>query len=427
MMDSPPIKKRPQSNALSSTEQFLPDDLIVEILAFLDVQTLLPLNCLSKSLNSLISDPKFVKKHLKNSFQNPHLILTNRIYDYIMSNVKTLPVRRLLENRSFNPSGDSCRGCVNSNPMEVIGSCNGLLCLLYRKWNRKYLRYWFYIWNPATGTRSKTFGTRYDCRLHESLSNVASFTFGCDILTGTYKVLEFRLEQDKDNNGPLRSQVSVLNLDDDNCWRNINNFPLIFGNSVVHLSGTVYSLAIQNYFNRRYDYETITHVDQFVIVSLDLSTETTIQLLLPSNFDEVPCFQPTLQVLSDHICFSHDFKKTEFVIWKMNEFGVQESWTQLFRIGYFNLEMHNLPMDNNYLNTTLLMPLYLSKNGDTLILLFPLNRTKVGDTWIVDYYGDDEAIVYDHRENRAQRISISENLCRFSYVESLVSTSTHWK
>jgi len=425
-MDSPPIKKIPQSNALPSTEQLLPDDLIVEILSFLDVQTFLPLICLSKSLNSLISDPKFIKKHLKNSSQYPRLILTNKLYDYIMSSVKTLPVRRLLENRSFNSSGDSCRGCTNSNQMQVIGSCNGLLCLLYERWNRTFnLRYWFYIWNPATGTSSTIFGTRYDRHLRESLPNVASFTFGCDILTGTYKVLEFRSEQDKDNYGPLRTQVRVLNLDDDNCWRNINNFPLILGNSVVHLSGTVYSLAIQNYFSRRYDYETITHVDQFVIVSLDLSTETTIQLLLPSKFDEVPCFQPTLQVLSDHICFSHDFKKTEFVIWKMNEFGVQESWTQLFRIGYFNLEMNNLPMDN-YLNTTLLMPLYLSKNGDTLILLFPLNRTNRG-TWIFDYYGDDEAIIYDRRENRAQRISIDDNLCRFSYVESLVSTSTHWK
>ncbi|RHN46326.1 putative F-box domain-containing protein [Medicago truncatula] len=378
----------PQSNALSSTEQLLPDDLIVEILVFLDVQTLLPLKCLSKSLHSLISDPKFIKKHLKNSSQYTHLILTDELYDYSMSNVKTLPVRRLLENRSFNSSGDSCRGCTDSNDMEVIGSCNGLLCLLYKRWHWTFnLRYWFYIWNPATGTSSPTFGTRYDSLLHESLSNVSSFSFGCDILTGTYKVLEFRIEQDKDNHVPLRSQ---------------------------------------NYFNRCYDYETITHVDHFVIISLDLSTETTIQLLLPSKFDEVPCFQPTLQVLSDHICFSHDFKKTEFVIWKMNEFGVQESWTQLFRIGYFNLEMHNLPMDD-YLNTTLLMPLSLSRNEDTLILLFPLTRTKVGDRWIYYYYGDNEAIIYDHKENRAQRISTDDNPCRFSYVESLVSTSRHWK
>lgn len=62
MMDTAPIKKQPQSNALQPTGQFLPDDLIVEILLFLDVQTIFPLKCLSKSLNSLISDPEFVKK-----------------------------------------------------------------------------------------------------------------------------------------------------------------------------------------------------------------------------------------------------------------------------------------------------------------------------------------------------------------------------
>ncbi|XP_024626716.1 F-box/kelch-repeat protein At3g23880 [Medicago truncatula] len=411
-MDTAPIKKQPQSNALQPIGQFLPDDLIVEILLFLDVQTIFPLKCLSKSLNSLISDPEFVKKHLKNSSQYPHLILTEKNSEYVMSSVKTLPVRRLLENQPFTFSGDRHRGGMNSNRMELIGSCNGLLCFLYNTLNGRngrYVRYWFYIWNPATGTRSEPFGTRFDYSLRQPVSEVSNFSFGFDMLTGTYKVVEFRVGERSYPSSKIK--VRVLSLDDDDCWRNINNFPLILWNSVVHLSGTVCSLAVVDYADPSYDYEIITHVNRFVIVSLDLSTETTMQFLLPSDFDEVPCFQPTLQVLSDHICFSHDFKRTEFVIWKMNEFGIRESWTRLFRIGYFDLEMHNLPMDN-YLNSTLLMPLYLSKNGYTLIL---------------DYYGDDEAVIYDQRENRAERIRTSYNLCRFLYVESLVSTSTHWK
>ncbi|MCI54852.1 F-box/kelch-repeat protein, partial [Trifolium medium] len=43
----------------------LPFDLVSEILCRLPVKLLLQLRCLCKSLNSLISDPKFAKKHLR--------------------------------------------------------------------------------------------------------------------------------------------------------------------------------------------------------------------------------------------------------------------------------------------------------------------------------------------------------------------------
>jgi len=70
----------------------------------------------------------------------------------------------------------------------------------------------------------------------------------------------------------------------------------------------------------------------------------------------------------------------------MEEFGFQESWTQLFRIDYFNLEMHNLSIR---WCIPLLFPLYLSRNGDTLILA---------------YRGDDEAVIYNRRENRVKKV-----------------------
>jgi len=185
-------------------------------------------------------------------------------------------------------------------------------------------------------TRTKAFGTHHDsnCELcglkfsfgtetlgngdddhnrRRSLLGCLKFTFGCDILTETYKVVEFCAERDEENNSPWRSRVRVLSLSDD-CWRNINSFPLIplispFNNG-VYLSGTIYWLAIQNYFYPFYDHKSITHVDQFKIVSLDLSTETYMQFCLPFAFDEVPSFQPTLPVLLDRLCFSHDFKET---------------------------------------------------------------------------------------------------------------------
>lgn len=51
-------------------------DLIEEILCMLPVKLLLQLWCLCKSFNSLISDPKFAKKHLRLSTTRHNLMVT---------------------------------------------------------------------------------------------------------------------------------------------------------------------------------------------------------------------------------------------------------------------------------------------------------------------------------------------------------------
>jgi hypothetical protein len=264
---------------------------------------------------------------------------------------------------------------------------------------------------------------------NEPLLGPFKFSFGCDYITGTYKVValytETNVEKETENEGLWRSKVIVFSYGD-NGWRYIQSFPLVplIWNDGVHLSGTVNWLAISGDFvsmsveegpNEAY----IPHVEQFVIVSVDLSTEAYTQFLLPPGFDAVPSVEPSLRVLMDCLCFSHDFKGTEFVIWQMKEFGVQESWTQLFRIEYVNLQLHNLSISNDmdlfrYMECKIpLLPLYVSKNGDTLILT-----------------SDEEkgVIIYNRRDKRVERTRISNKICwhsTFDYVESLVPTL--WK
>jgi hypothetical protein len=85
-----------------------------------------------------------------------------------------------------------------------------------------------------------------------------------------------------------------------------------------------------------------------------------------------------------------------------------ESWTQLFRIDCFNLRIRTLVIAAG---RPLLLPVYLSKNGDILILVCCFGM---------------QAIIYNHRENRVERIRNSNSnrvLCgEFYYTESLVST-----
>jgi hypothetical protein len=134
--------------------------------------------------------------------------------------------------------------------------------------------YRFYLWNPATNTKSAEFGS-FD-QHYNSYSMM--FTFGCDILTGTYKIVASLAERDEgDDYHDWICQVRVLSLGD-NCWRNINSFPLTplisDYNNGVHLSGTVSWLAIREYNIPVYDNKYIEHVEQFMIVSLILSSET---------------------------------------------------------------------------------------------------------------------------------------------------------
>jgi F-box interacting protein len=173
-------------------------------------------------------------------------------------------------------------------------------------------------------------------------------------------------------------------------------------NNGVHFYGTINRLALDK----------STLIQQFVIVSLDLSTETYKQFLLPLGFDKVSSSQLVLRVFMDCLCISHLSNKTEFVLWKMKEYGVQESWTQLFKINYHNLLMQHpirirmLPMRNTDLDQ--LVCLYV--NGD--IVIFASTRCK-------------QSFIYNLKEKKVVIIKSKQTMKWFTdskdYVESLVS------
>jgi len=182
-MDAPPIKKQrrrlpSRSNATYPT-LFLPDELIVEILSWLRVKNIVLLKCLSKPWNALISDPCFIEKHLKKSSQNPHLTLFwNKRKEGV--NVLPFPVHGLFKNQSINVYHHNFHGF--NKHCTIVGSCNGLLCLLFTyltPYPSHLLMYWLLFWNPATGSRF------YDSKL----------AFGYDASTRTYKVVAIRVDK----------------------------------------------------------------------------------------------------------------------------------------------------------------------------------------------------------------------------------------
>ncbi|XP_058739912.1 F-box/kelch-repeat protein At3g23880-like [Vicia villosa] len=357
----------------SSSPLFISNDLIAEVLSLLKVKSVVRFRCVSKNWDTLISDPSFVKLHLKKSAKlNPHFLLITEHRTFIPGEspyeceyeccVIPYSISSLLENPSFDLSVDSYDMVQHKECSKTIGSCNGLVCLIGESNIREYKEYWFRLWNPATRTTSPKFGfLRYPANDH------FDFTFGYDKSTGNYKIFAspsryvFRKR---------RSEVKILCLGDD-VWRDIQTFPvepLYYSHTGVSFKGTFNWLAIRNttFYNCN-SYKDLT-VDQFLIVSLELRTETYNQYLLPPEFDEVPPRPPVICVLGDCLSFSYCSKETHFIIWQMKKFGVQDSWSQFLKIGY-----HNLQIEYDYSDEYLkfyfeLVPLFLSKDGDTLVL-----------------------------------------------------------
>jgi len=341
---SPPKSEQPPSDVATSPI-ILPDDLITELLSFLPVKSLLQFRCVCKSWKIIISDSFFVKLHLQRSIQNPQLAVTQESKECSMDViVSPTSLSHLLENPSTPTTltNDPYCSLNDKDCHSVAGSCNGLLCLLgYSKESREM---WLRFWNHATRAISDKLGHYPDDYTGYQVA------FGYDNSTDTYKVVYF-----------YKQTARVFSLGD-NVWRNIESLP--FGSylyDVVHLRGSVNWLVIRNYIDdcEQYDCKYITSIEQFMLVSLDLGTETCKEFLPPRGFDEVPWYTPSLCVLMDCICFCHLVKETHLFIWQMMDYGVEESWTQLVNI---NLQILTKKIDSKSFPW---LPVHLSKNYDT--------------------------------------------------------------
>ncbi|XP_045802000.1 F-box/kelch-repeat protein At3g23880-like [Trifolium pratense] len=291
---------------------FLSEDLIVEIISWLRVKPLMKMKCVSKSFNSLICDPKFVKMHRKRSSRNTLSYLDD--YSFVPFSVGD----DLVKNPSMIPSLDDPYYClIDKDCRKVVGSCNGLVCLLGSSEHQT----WFRFWNPATRTISNKLGFLCNVKYRYKLTDWR-FTFGYDNSTDTYKVVALLL-----GNHPRKTEVRVLNFGD-NIWRSIPSFPakplqvavssqISRGFNGVHLNGTINWLA----FGR-------SRSDLFVIVSLDLSTETYKIFRVPRFSHEELNVIPRLCVMMNNLYLYHDVNKTDFVIWIMTKFGDDKSWTR---------------------------------------------------------------------------------------------------
>uniref|UniRef100_A0A803LPQ4 F-box domain-containing protein n=1 Tax=Chenopodium quinoa TaxID=63459 RepID=A0A803LPQ4_CHEQI len=128
----------------------LPTPLITIILSKLPVESLLRFRCVAKSWRSLIDEQYFINLHLKNSLQNSthQTLIINDIFLYGGSHNSTNkdPYLYSVDYPTLNRATViNCPFDCDSFETEIVGSCNGLLCLadgiaafIYNPSTRKY-------------------------------------------------------------------------------------------------------------------------------------------------------------------------------------------------------------------------------------------------------------------------------------------------
>ncbi|CAJ2669785.1 F-box/kelch-repeat protein At3g23880-like [Trifolium pratense] len=335
---------------------FLPDELIFQILLLLPVRILLQLKCVSKSWNTLISNPKFAKSHLQSITMNPTITVQRFFSSYITGSCSSkklvsFPVKKLLENP---PEYTKPVEFSIGYRFAIFGSCNGLLCLF------DIFEDYVKLWNPSISLESEKSPALDSFLKHRWISYHG---FGYDRVNDKYKALVVL-----SGKGTYSSEKNVTKIYTfgGNSWKTIQNFPCTgFGNAYVQAcNGKFVSGNLNWIIKKDVSFKT-------VIVSFDLEKETYNEVLLPEHMLVSVCL-PRLGVLSNCLCVCFNFK-THLDFWLMKKYGVVESWTRLMRIPCAQIRRCVYPFDN-------VEPLFIFENGiillgaDTEFLLYNLNN-----------------------------------------------------
>jgi len=289
----------------------LPFDLVPEILCRLPVKLLLQFRCVCKSWKSLISDPKFAKKHLhmsKASMDRHHIILyTNLTYNSPNLFPWTFQISSLFR-AALSTSSDGVTQTQLSFPDNIlypilrVCSCDGVICFTV---NNRLL-----LWNPSIRKFNMFPPLEHSVRGRRNARSLSSsYSIGYDHFTHTYKIVVVFFFKDDTN------QVHVYTLGTDS-WKRIGDLPYscCISKPGVFASGTINWLARDD-------------ARSSIVVSLHFEKESYQKILHPN----VETNLWTLGVLKECLCI---FAYTDMFVdvWIMNECGNNQPWTKLYRV-----------------------------------------------------------------------------------------------
>ncbi|KAL1340582.1 hypothetical protein HN51_026941 [Arachis hypogaea] len=297
--------KRSLSSTVTQSQPllFFPDELIREILLRLPARSLVRLQRVCSSWKTLISSSQFAKDHLQHSTAaGPSLSGPRVAYHHSCSyGFGDFSLRSLVENPSKPTEVVLFEERRNHR---VIGSCNGLLCLLFHV---DGINIFVRLWNPCTGLLTPP---SVGCGDFLSVCG-----FGYDHVNDNYKFVGI-----VNHMGEYNTRIYTFCRNPSN--RAIQEIPFnsIMGDDKgVFVPGTATLSWIRSHA-----------ILGCLVFSLDLVKETFSEFSLPfSDPHGKIFFFPRLCVLRNCLSYCFNHEKTHWFVWIMMEYGVPESWTKL--------------------------------------------------------------------------------------------------
>ncbi|XP_049366645.1 putative F-box protein At1g47790 [Solanum verrucosum] len=294
---------------------FSQQDLMWEILSRLPVRSLLRFKCVAKSWD-ITSDPYFQMKHQRHHANSTKFLVVhcnlNRDHNFYSTSSLSSP--------------DDVQKLDDLPPKSHIlfGSCHGLFLIGVGSSNNQVL-----LWNPST---------RESILLPPPEFGILNsyFALGYDQTTNDYVVLTIH---DDMTLTPVDPHCGILALKSAS-WRKVCiKTPTLFcpcrdsfGTCMVFIHGAFHWLPCG-----------------FLVVSLSISNQTLTEIPFPDQMcnrqpPNLGIKQCSLSVLEGMLCISSSWRRidgedTTFMLWAMKDYGVKESWIQLFKINFTGLDL----------------------------------------------------------------------------------------
>ncbi|KAK2984010.1 hypothetical protein RJ640_024224 [Escallonia rubra] len=305
-----------------------PPKVLANILSRLPVTSLLRFRSVSKPWGALIDSPHFIKLHLSHSKES--------------NNSTTIILR---DSYLYSVQFDSLDNATElSHPLkstqvgtEVLGSCNGLLCLFNTR-NTNIL------WSPSTRKYQKLPATRI---VGMGICQYVVYGFGFDCASDDYKVVRMVQFYGADDDS-FGSEVKVYSLNS-NSWQRIQDFPYYLRYKLCH--GVLASRALHWVVSRKPESDA-----ENLIAAFDLGSEEYRLVPQPEYCDNG--FHMNVGVLGGCICVICNYCLRNADIWVMTEYGVRKSWVKLISVAQ--------PRDIRSLEYV--RPITYSKSGERVLL-----------------------------------------------------------
>ncbi|PIA63944.1 hypothetical protein AQUCO_00201335v1 [Aquilegia coerulea] len=312
----------------------LPLDIFMDIITRISIQPLAVCRCVCKTWLTIIHHPRFTKTHHAKATQQLCNSTTSLLFHMSLSHLDELKA-----------SGNSKEGCsevllveydndsgiekgVFVNPLfmppkvdlnrpdlenfEVVGSCNGLLCLAQPYYNDP-----IYICNPIIG-EYMTLPKSWENRQFEIISG-----FGYDEVANEYKVIRM-ISTSVPSNFNLVVEVYTLGSGK---WRKVGKFPYPNGkrSSQVFVKGALHWM-VGDYGESNSE----------LITAFDMGREEFQVVPLPPDFttNTLDCQSSELSIgeLGGQLCLFAYSVDNQFEVWVMKDYGVKDSWTKEYII-----------------------------------------------------------------------------------------------